>query len=82
MKDVSQLPRSEQTSASPVPSSRRLQPLARQLVTRLERIRDLSRDLASELTRPGSHTDVPHAMAAAIKHDIDAVLRALDRLQR
>jgi len=54
-------------------------PLTASLVTRLERIRDMSHDLARELTRDHGETATASAMADAIKQDIDAVQRALQR---
>jgi hypothetical protein len=45
----------------------------------LERIRDLSNDLARELHRPVDPSDAARALADAIKQDIDVVLRALNR---
>ena len=47
------------------------------LVTRLERIRDLSGDLARELLREQGDSSTASAMADAIKQDIDIVARAL-----
>ncbi len=52
------------------------------IVARVERIRDLSDDLTRELTRAGQTTSIAAAMVAAIKRDIDAVRRALNRVKR
>jgi hypothetical protein len=44
---------------------------------RLERIKDLSHDLAQELVREQGETGAATALAAAIKRDADAVHRVL-----
>jgi hypothetical protein len=50
------------------------------LVPRLERVKELSHDLARELAR--EHGDTARAIAAAIKRDVDAVHRVLNRPKR
>jgi hypothetical protein len=52
------------------------------LVGRLERIRDLSHDLARELARPFRETAAARAIADAIRRDINVVHRALHRSKR
>ena len=52
------------------------------LVARLERIRDLSADRARELVRGHGETVTARAIADTIKHDSDAVQRALRGLKR
>ena len=49
------------------------------LVARLERVRDLAADLAREVGRGHSHTDIASDMAAAIKEEIDAAVRTLSQ---
>jgi len=49
------------------------------LITRLERVKDLSHDLARELAREHGDTATASAIAAAIKQDVDAVNRVLNR---
>jgi hypothetical protein len=55
--------------------------LAAPLVARLERIRDMSSDLARELSREHGETATARAIADAIKQDIEAVQRTLRRLK-
>ena len=47
------------------------------LLTRVERIKNLSHDLANELVRKQGETVAASALADAIKRDADAVQRAL-----
>ncbi len=49
------------------------------LIARLERVRDLAADLAREVGRGQSHTDIASDMAAAIKEEVDAAVRILSR---
>ena len=49
------------------------------LVARLERIEQLAHDLAREVARNHEQTVAARSLADAIKHDIDAVLRALKK---
>jgi hypothetical protein len=49
----------------------------RMLIARLERITDLSHDLAQELIRGKGETSAASAMAEAIKRDAETVHRAL-----
>jgi hypothetical protein len=52
------------------------------LVAHLARIRDLSDDLVRELNRDSGKTTTVRAMVAAIKRDVDAVYRAVNRPKR
>jgi hypothetical protein len=52
------------------------------LIARLERVKDLSHDLARELARDHGDTATAGAIAAAIKRDVDAVHRVLNRPKR
>jgi hypothetical protein len=49
------------------------------LITRGDRIKSLGIDLARELARQNGQGPGAHAMAAGLKREIDAVLRALKR---